>query len=132
MITALLVAAAVAAAPADPAMLSDAARAIEAGRLEQARTMIGRAVAAGAGGPQVERLLADLAFASGKDAEALPWSLETGALCGTPARVAEQVAELRDAGAHHVLCQMSFGYLPHERIMASMREFGDSVMPRFR
>ena len=31
-----------------------------------------------------------------------------------------------------VLCQMSFGYLPHERIMASMRRFGEAVMPRFR
>jgi tetratricopeptide (TPR) repeat protein len=72
MIASLLIAAAVAAAPADPATLSDAARAIEAGRLEQARTMIGRAAAAGAGGPQIDRLLADLAFASGKDAEALP------------------------------------------------------------
>ena len=72
MIASLLIAAAVAAAPADPATLSDAARAIEAGRLEQARTMIGRAVAAGGGGPQIDRLLADLAFASGKDAEALP------------------------------------------------------------
>ena len=72
MIASLLIAAAVAAAPADPATLSDAARAIEAGRLEQARAMIGRAVAAGAGGPSIDRLLADLAFASGKDAEALP------------------------------------------------------------
>lgn len=66
------------------------------------------------------------------DAEAVPWALETGALCGTPGRVAEGVAELRDAGVGHLLCQMSFGYLPHERIMASMRRFGDEVMPKFR
>jgi hypothetical protein len=46
--------------------------------------------------------------------------------------VAEQVAELRDAGVHHVLAQMSFGYLGHERIMASMRRFGEDVMPAFR
>ena len=35
------------------------------------------------------------------------YSLETSALCGTADRVAEQMAELRDAGVHHVLCQMS-------------------------
>ena len=63
--------------------------------------------------------------------EAVRFSLATGALVGTPARVAEQVAELRDAGVHHVLAQMSFGYLGHERIMASMRRFGLEVMPAF-
>jgi len=60
------------------------------------------------------------------------YSLETSALCGTAARVAEQVAELREAGAHHVLCQMVCGYLSHARIMESMRRFGEDVMPRFR
>jgi len=60
------------------------------------------------------------------------YSLETGALCGTPRRVAEQVAELREAGVHHVLCQMTCGYLPHAQVMASMRRFGEDVAPRFR
>jgi alkanesulfonate monooxygenase SsuD/methylene tetrahydromethanopterin reductase-like flavin-dependent oxidoreductase (luciferase family) len=60
------------------------------------------------------------------------YSLDTSALCGTAARVAEQVAELREAGAHHVLCQMVCGYLSHARIMESMRRFGEDVMPRFR
>jgi alkanesulfonate monooxygenase SsuD/methylene tetrahydromethanopterin reductase-like flavin-dependent oxidoreductase (luciferase family) len=64
--------------------------------------------------------------------EAVRFSLASGALYGTPARVAEQVAELRDAGVHHVLAQMSFGYLGHERIMASMQRFGLEVMPAFR
>jgi hypothetical protein len=31
-----------------------------------------------------------------------------------------------------VLAQMSFGYLGHERIMASMQRFGLEVMPAFR
>jgi alkanesulfonate monooxygenase SsuD/methylene tetrahydromethanopterin reductase-like flavin-dependent oxidoreductase (luciferase family) len=57
--------------------------------------------------------------------------LATAALYGTATRVAEQVAELRDAGVHHVLCQMSTGYLSHARIMDSMRRFGDEVRPRF-
>jgi alkanesulfonate monooxygenase SsuD/methylene tetrahydromethanopterin reductase-like flavin-dependent oxidoreductase (luciferase family) len=60
------------------------------------------------------------------------YSLASAALCGTAERVADMVAELRDAGVHHVLCQLSHGYLPHERIMDSMRRFGDAVIPRFR
>jgi alkanesulfonate monooxygenase SsuD/methylene tetrahydromethanopterin reductase-like flavin-dependent oxidoreductase (luciferase family) len=66
------------------------------------------------------------------DADAVQWSLSTGALYGTAARVAEQVAQLRAAGVHHVLCQMSFGYLGHDRILASMRRFGAHVLPAFR
>jgi len=51
--------------------LSEAARAIAAGRLDQARAMLGMAVAAGAKGEPVDRLLADLAFAGGEDQRAL-------------------------------------------------------------
>ena len=60
------------------------------------------------------------------------YSLETASLYGTAGRVAEQVAELRDVGTRHVLCQMSVGYLPHARIVDSMQRFGAEVMPRFR
>jgi alkanesulfonate monooxygenase SsuD/methylene tetrahydromethanopterin reductase-like flavin-dependent oxidoreductase (luciferase family) len=66
------------------------------------------------------------------DEDGARYSLEVSALCGTPSRVAEQVIALRDAGAHHVLCQLSTGYLPHERIMDSMRRFGEEVIPRCR
>ena len=56
-----------AAAPVPAAQpLAEAAHAIEAGRLDQARIMIGNAVRAGAEGRAVDRLLADLAFASGE------------------------------------------------------------------
>jgi len=65
------------------------------------------------------------------DEEGARYSLEASALYGTVERVAEQVAELRDAGAHHVLCQMSCGYLPHATIMESTRLFGERVIPRF-
>jgi Flp pilus assembly protein TadD len=51
--------------------LSEAEHAIRVGRLDQARLMVGRAVAAGVSGPQVDRVLADLAFASEKYDEAL-------------------------------------------------------------
>ena len=60
------------------------------------------------------------------------YSLEHSALYGTPDRVADQLAALRDAGAHHVLCQMSVGGLPHARIMDSMWRFWEEVIPRFR
>ena len=60
------------------------------------------------------------------------YALEHSALYGDAKRVAEQVAALRDAGAHHVLCQMSIGDLPHARIIESMRRFGEQVSPRFR
>ena len=63
--------------------------------------------------------------------EGVQWSLETGALFGTASEVAEQVAAMRAAGVNHVLAQLSFGYLPHAKITASMRRFAD-VMARFR
>jgi hypothetical protein len=65
------------------------------------------------------------------DADGVRWSLETGALHGTAKRVAEQLAELRDAGVQHLLSQLSFGYLPHAKITASMRRFSEDVMPHF-
>lgn len=51
-------------------LLSAAGRAIEAGRFEQARLIIAKSIAAGDQGQDIERLLADLAFASGSNAEA--------------------------------------------------------------
>ena len=66
------------------------------------------------------------------DADGIRFALENGTITGTAADVAEQIAELRDAGVGHVLAQMSFGYLGHERIAASMRRFGENVMPKFR
>jgi len=58
-------------APAPAYSLADAEHAIEAGRLVQARAMIGRALAAGVTEAQAARPLADLAFAEGNNAEAL-------------------------------------------------------------
>jgi alkanesulfonate monooxygenase SsuD/methylene tetrahydromethanopterin reductase-like flavin-dependent oxidoreductase (luciferase family) len=66
------------------------------------------------------------------DAEAARYVLATGSLYGSPARVREQVAELRDAGVRHLLCQTGFGDMSHERNLASMRRFGEQVMPAFR
>jgi alkanesulfonate monooxygenase SsuD/methylene tetrahydromethanopterin reductase-like flavin-dependent oxidoreductase (luciferase family) len=66
------------------------------------------------------------------DEEGMRYSLQASSLYGTAERVAEQIAEIRDGGVQHVLCQMSTGYLPHARIMESMRRFGEQVAPRFR
>ncbi|MEO6255880.1 MAG: tetratricopeptide repeat protein, partial [Sphingomicrobium sp.] len=71
MIVEILVAASAAVANPTDSRLLEASHAITSGRLDQARTMIGNAIAAGAGGPPVERMLADLAFASGQNVEAL-------------------------------------------------------------
>jgi Flp pilus assembly protein TadD len=62
---ALLLAAALAGASSTSGPLTEAAHAISAGRLEQARIMINESIKAGAKGEAVDRLLADLAFASG-------------------------------------------------------------------
>jgi tetratricopeptide (TPR) repeat protein len=75
MLILLLVAAAVAAPaaslPAKDPVLGGAAYAIQQGRLEQGRLMIAQAIKSGYSGLPVERLLADLAFASHKYDEAL-------------------------------------------------------------
>ncbi len=68
--------------------------------------------------------------AIGEDA-ALAYMLETGSLFGSPASVRAQVAELRDVGVRHLICQTGFGDMDHEQTMASMRRFGEQVMPAF-
>jgi Flp pilus assembly protein TadD len=65
-----------AAVAAPPVSLSEAAYAIKAGRLAQARLMIANAVKSGATGPQIDRLLADLSFASGDFKTAFPAYLQ--------------------------------------------------------
>jgi Flp pilus assembly protein TadD len=84
----LLLAAALAGAKPAPVVqppvqpLSEATHAIRAGRLDQARLMIGNAVKAGAKGPEVDRLIADLSYASADYAGALPRYLQL--LVGNP------------------------------------------------
>lgn len=59
-------------------------------------------------------------------------AMETGSIFGSPDRVREQIAELRDAGVRHLLCQTGFGDMDHARNIASIRRFGEEVMPAFR
>jgi len=65
------------------------------------------------------------------DTDALPFMLSTGTIHGSPRRVREQVAALRDLGVRHLLCQTGFGDQSHESNVASMRRFGEQVMPAF-
>jgi Flp pilus assembly protein TadD len=80
MILALIAAASAAAQPApvtpqstppDRSILRDASRAIQGGRLEEAKLLIARAITQGSRGDPIERLTADLAFASGNYEQAL-------------------------------------------------------------
>jgi alkanesulfonate monooxygenase SsuD/methylene tetrahydromethanopterin reductase-like flavin-dependent oxidoreductase (luciferase family) len=66
------------------------------------------------------------------DTDALGYVLATGSIFGSAARVREQVAELRDVGVRHLLCQTGFGDMSHEQNVLSMRRFGEQVMPAFR
>ncbi len=59
-------------------------------------------------------------------------ALKNGALYGSAETVRAQVAELRDVGVQHLLCQTGFGAMSHEQNIASMRRFGELVMPAFR
>ncbi len=65
------------------------------------------------------------------EADALAFVLATGSLFGSAARVREQVAELRDVGVQHLLCQTGFGDMDHEQNLLSMHRFGEQVMPAF-
>lgn len=57
--------------PTYQSLLRESDKAVKAGRVEQARLMVARAMAEGAVGPKVDRLLGDIAFASQNYAEAL-------------------------------------------------------------
>lgn len=65
------------------------------------------------------------------DQDALPYILETGTIFGSAASVREQIAEVRDAGVRHLLCQTGFGDMDHAQLSSSMRRFGEEVMPAF-
>jgi Flp pilus assembly protein TadD len=66
--------------------------AIESNRLEQARQMLGSAIAAGKSGPAVDRLLSDLAFAKGNWAEAASRYAALAAAAPGDGRSAERAA----------------------------------------
>jgi alkanesulfonate monooxygenase SsuD/methylene tetrahydromethanopterin reductase-like flavin-dependent oxidoreductase (luciferase family) len=50
-------------------------------------------------------------------------------LAGSPRRVAEQIAELREAGVRNLLLNVNVGQISPEKVERSMRLFGDKVLP---
>ena len=59
-------------------------------------------------------------------------SQEHAYILGTPQRVAEQIAELRDAGVRNLLLQVDTGGLAFERASRTMHLFQEKVAPLFR
>jgi alkanesulfonate monooxygenase SsuD/methylene tetrahydromethanopterin reductase-like flavin-dependent oxidoreductase (luciferase family) len=58
--------------------------------------------------------------------------VEHAFLAGTPKRIAEQVAALREAGVRNLLLNVNVGQMPPERVERSMKLFGEKVLPMFR
>ena len=58
--------------------------------------------------------------------------MEHAFLAGTPERVAEQIAELRNAGVRNLLFNANVGQIPADQVEKSMRLFGERVLPKFR
>jgi alkanesulfonate monooxygenase SsuD/methylene tetrahydromethanopterin reductase-like flavin-dependent oxidoreductase (luciferase family) len=50
-------------------------------------------------------------------------------LAGSPRRIAEQIAELREAGVRNLLLNMNVGQISPDKVERSMRLFGDKVLP---
>ena len=53
-------------------------------------------------------------------------------LAGTPRRVAEQIAELKDVGVRNLLLNFNVGQMPPDQVERSLRLFGEKVLPKFR
>ena len=58
--------------------------------------------------------------------------LDFAYIFGTPKRVAEQVAELREAGVRNLMFKVNTGQMPFEQVSRSMRLFQEQVAPQFR
>ena len=59
------------------------------------------------------------------------WVVEHAFVAGTPKRVAEQIAALKQAGVRNLLLNVNVGQLPPEQVERSMRLFGAKVLPSF-
>ena len=69
---------------------------------------------------------------SPRDPKLIPsFTVEHAYLAGTPKRVADQIAELRDLGVRNLLLQVNSGEMPMDQVERSMRLFGQNVMPLF-
>ena len=57
---------------------------------------------------------------------------EVAFLAGTPSTVAEQIAELKEAGVRNLLMNMNVGQMDRKHVESSMRAFGEKVLPAVR
>jgi alkanesulfonate monooxygenase SsuD/methylene tetrahydromethanopterin reductase-like flavin-dependent oxidoreductase (luciferase family) len=57
--------------------------------------------------------------------------VEHAFVAGTPKRVAEQIAALKDAGVRNLLLNINVGQMPPEQVERSMQLFGERVLPLF-
>ena len=57
--------------------------------------------------------------------------VEHAFVAGTPKRVAEQIAALKQAGVRNLLLNVNVGQLPPAQVERSMRLFGAKVLPSF-
>lgn len=58
--------------------------------------------------------------------------IEQAFILGTPEQVADQVAEMRDAGTRNLMLKFNTGEMDPRAVQKSMRLFGDKVMPLFK
>ncbi|NRF94388.1 LLM class flavin-dependent oxidoreductase [Paenibacillus frigoriresistens] len=60
--------------------------------------------------------------------------IESGMLIvGDPESVVDQIqSQQQEIGLSHLMCGMSFGNLSHDKVMNSMKLFGEKVMPNFK
>ena len=52
-------------------------------------------------------------------------------IVGTPDQAAERIAELRDIGVRNLMLKLNTGEMPPEKVRASMKLFGEKVLPLF-
>jgi alkanesulfonate monooxygenase SsuD/methylene tetrahydromethanopterin reductase-like flavin-dependent oxidoreductase (luciferase family) len=58
--------------------------------------------------------------------------VEHAFLAGTPRRVAERIAALKDVGVRNLLLNVNVGQMPPQQVERSMQLFGEKVLPVFR
>ncbi len=58
--------------------------------------------------------------------------LDRSFVLGTVSQVADQIAELRDIGVRNLMLKLNTGEMPSKSVRASMRLFGEKVLPLFR
>jgi alkanesulfonate monooxygenase SsuD/methylene tetrahydromethanopterin reductase-like flavin-dependent oxidoreductase (luciferase family) len=55
--------------------------------------------------------------------------VEHAFLAGSPERIIDQIAALREAGVRNLLLNVNVGQIAHDKVERSMRLFGDKVLP---